>query len=136
MLHHSVHGLVDTALEVEGVGPGGHVFHAFGEDGLREHGSRCRTVARVVARLGGHALDELCTGVLEGVFEFDLLGHAHTVLGNAGRAELFVDHHVAAFRAEGHFHGVGEGVGTLTQEFASVYVVLNIFCHLDYLLVV
>ena len=73
---------------------------------------------------------------LEGVFEFDLLGHAHTVLGDTGRAELFVDHHVAAFRAEGHFHGVGEGVGTLTQEFASVYVVLNIFCHLDYLLVV
>ena len=103
---------------------------------MREHGSRCGTVARVVARLGGHALDELCTGVLEGVFEFNLLGHAHTVLSDTGRAELFVDHHITTFRAEGHFHGVGEGVGTLAQEFTSIYVVLNIFCHLDYLLVV
>ena len=128
MLHHSVHGLVDTALEVEGVGSGGHVFHAFGEDGLREHGSRCRTVARVVARLGGHALDELCTGVLEGVFEFDLLGHAHTVLGDTGRAELFVDHHVAAFRAEGYFHGVGQNVYAVYHLLADFIAKLYIFC--------
>ena len=132
--HHGAHGLVDTAFEVEGVGAGSHVFHAFGEDGLREHGGRRRTVARIVARLGGHALDELCAGVLEGVFEFDLLGHAHTVLGDAGRTKLLIDHHVAAFRSERDFNGVGQGVGTLAQEFASIYVVLNIFCH-DLLLI-
>jgi len=62
------------------------------------------------------------------------LGEYLPFLGDAGRTKLLIDHHVAAFRSERDFNGVGQGVGALAQEFASIYVVLNIFCH-DLLLI-
>ena len=127
--HHFGHGLVNAAFHVERVGTSCHVLHAFGQDGLSQHGGSGRTIAGIVAGFRCHALHQLCAGVLESVIQFDFLGHAHTVLGDAGCAELLVDHHVAAFRAEGYFHCVGQCVSTFAQTLAGVYIIYDFFCH-------
>src|SRR5215467_9549304 len=43
----------------------------------------------------------------------DLLGHAHAVLRDGGRAPLLVEHDVAAARSERHLHGLGEDLHAL-----------------------
>ena len=94
-----VNRLVDTALQIHGVHACGHVFHAFVHDGLCQHGCGSGAVARVVRGLRSHFLDHLRAHVLQLVFEFDFLGHGHTVLGHGGGAERALQHHVTAFRA-------------------------------------
>ena len=65
-------------------------------------------VAGNIVGLGGDALDELCAEVLEGIFELDLTGDAHTVVGDGGAAECLGEHDVASTRAQGHLDGVGK----------------------------
>src|SRR5690606_10595047 len=103
-------GLVDAALEVHRVDAGGHVLHAFDDDGLGQHGGGGGAVTGVVAGLGGDFLDELGAHVLELVLQFDFLGDRHTVLGHGRRAERALEHDVAALGAQGGLDGVGQDV--------------------------
>ena len=66
--HHFAHSLVDTTLEIERISTSSHVFHAFGENGLCEHGGSCGAITCIITRLRGYTLDELCTSVLERIF--------------------------------------------------------------------
>jgi hypothetical protein len=106
-----LHGLVDAALQVHRVHAGGNRLQAF-----VDRMAWASTVAVVVPSpatsvgLGSHFLDHLGAHVLELVFQFDFLRHGHAVLGDGRSAEGFVEHHVAAFRAEGDFDGVGQDV--------------------------
>ena len=127
--HHFGNGLVDAALHVEGISARSHVLHAFGEDGLCEDGSGSGAVAGIVTRLAGHALNELCARVAEGVVEFDFLRYAHAVLSDAGCAEFFIDNHIAAFRTEGHFHCICKRVCAFAEKLAGFNVVFDFFCH-------
>ena len=129
VFNHFGHGFVDAALNVERVGSCGHVLHAFCQDGLSQDSSGCRTVAGVVASLAGYALDELCACILECIVEFYFLCDRNTVLCDARSAEFLVDNDVAAFRAEGYFHCVGQHVSTFFEELAGFYVVFQFFCH-------
>src|SRR5262249_16155436 len=54
------------------------------------------------------------------VLELDLLRHRHTVLGDARGAEALVEHDVAALRAEGHSHRIGEDVDAAQHLVARV----------------
>ena len=127
--HHALHGLVDTALEVERIGTSGHVFHTFRQNGLCQYGGRGGAVAGIVTGLGSHTLHELCTCILEGVIEFDFTCHAHTIFGDAGSAEFLVDDNIATLRAEGNFYCIGQSVSTLAELFAGINVIFNFFCH-------
>ena len=129
VVDHSGDGLVDTALQVHGVGTCGDVLQSLGNDRLCQHGSSGGAVAGIVAGLRGHALHELCASVLEAVFEFDFLGYGDTVLGNLGSTEFLLNHYVASLRAEGHLYCVGQLVDTLLEEVASLNIEFNVFCH-------
>src|SRR5262249_54496912 len=66
--------------------------------------------------------DQLRPDLLVRVLELDLLGDAHTVVGDGGRAPLLLQHDVAALRAERHLHGVGEGVHAPLETAARLLV--------------
>jgi hypothetical protein len=93
------------------------------------------TVAGNVGSLGGDFLHHLRAHVLEFVFELDFLGHGHTVLGHGRGAEGAIQHHVAAFRAEGHFYGVGQDVHTGDHLGTGRIMKAYVFCsHIEFLL--
>jgi len=113
---------VDAALEVHRVHARGHGFHAFFDDGLGQNGGGGGAVARFVVGAGSDFLHHLCAHVLELVSQFDFLGNGHAVLGDARCAKGLVDHHVAAFGAEGNLHSVGEDVDAAQHAVAGIGV--------------
>src|SRR5208283_5227180 len=54
------------------------------------------------------------------VLELDLLGDGDAVLGDARSAERLVEHDVAAFRAEGDLHRVGEDLDAAQHAVARI----------------
>ena len=126
--HQRGHGFVDAAFEVGGVHAGGNVFHAFGHDGLRQHGGGGGAVAGHVVGFGGDFFHHLRAHVFKLVFQFDFFGHGNAVFGDLRAAEGAVEHHVAAFGAEGYAHGVGEGVHAADHFLADFVTELYVFC--------
>src|SRR5690606_454733 len=55
-------------------------------------------------------LDQLGADLLVRLLKLDLLGDAHTVVGNGGSTPLLLEYDVAPLRAQRHPHGVGEVV--------------------------
>src|SRR5262249_16020214 len=72
---------------------------------------------------------ELGAHVLEGVFELDLLGNRHAVIGNRGRAEFLVEDYVTAARAERNLYGIGKRVHPLLQGAARFLAVDQLLCR-------
>src|SRR6267154_2363182 len=123
------HGLLDAALESGGAGAGGDSLDALAEDSLSEHGRGGRAVTGNVGSLGSDFTDHLRAHVLEGIAEFDFLGYGHAVLGDDGRAELLLDHRVAALGAEGNLHCVGEGIHAAQNRLAGILTCYNLLRH-------
>src|SRR6185295_4279834 len=117
---------VDAALEIHRVHAGGDVLHALAHDRLGEHGRRGGAVAGNIGSLGGDFLHELRAHVLELVLELDLLRHRDAVLGDGRRAVGALEHHVAASRAEGDLHRVGEDIEAAHHAGAGVVVEADI----------
>src|SRR6185369_131317 len=111
------HGEIDAALEVHRVHAGGNRGHAFADDRLGQHGGGGGAVTGGVVGLAGDFAQHLRAHVLELVLEFDFLGDGDAVLGDAGRAEALLDHHVATLRSEGDLHRIGEDVHALEDAF-------------------
>ena len=101
-------GRLDAALERHRVGAGGDVLQTLADDRLRQHGRRRRAVARDVVRRRRDLAHELRALVLEDVLDLDLARDRDAVVRDRRRAELLVEHDVAALRAERHLDGVGE----------------------------
>ena len=99
---------LDAPLEAHRVGAGGHVPQALADHGPGQHGGGGGAVAGDVVGLLGDLLDQLGADLLVRILELDLLGDAHAVLGDGGSAPLLLEDDVAALRAEGDAHGVGE----------------------------
>ena len=127
--HYGCHGLVDTALQVHGVGTCGDVLESLGDDGLCEDGGSSSTITCIIASLACHALDELCAGVLKLVLKLHLLGYGHAVLRYLRSTELLLDNHVAALRTECHLHCVCQLVYTSFEELAGIYIIFYFLCH-------
>jgi hypothetical protein len=67
---------------------------------------------------------------LEGVLQLDFLRHGHAVLGDGGRAPLFVQHHVAALGAQRDFDRFGKDFHALEQGLPGILAKLQFFsCH-------
>jgi hypothetical protein len=119
-----------TPLDADGVGAGGDELEASPIDGLSEHGGGGGAVAGGVAGLAGDLAHHLGAHVLEGILEFDLLGHGHAVLGDRGGAEFLVEHHVAALGTEGGGDGLGELGHAAQDSLAGGFVKDELFgCH-------
>ncbi len=107
-------------FEIHRVGAGRNRLRAFTDDRLGENGGSRRAVAGDVVGLGSDFAHHLRAHVLELVLKLDLLGDRHAVLGDAGRAEGLVEHHVAAFRAERDLHGIGENIDAAQHALAGI----------------
>src|SRR5581483_4225454 len=127
-------GLVDAALERHRAGTGGHVAEALTYESLGEDGGGGGAVAGDVVGLGGDLLDQLGPHVLEGVLQLHLLGDGHAVVGDGGRPELLLEHHVAAAGAERDLDGVGQLVDAPLEVAARGLVELQNLRHVGSLL--
>ena len=122
-------GLGDALLHDHGVGTGSQVLQALTDDGLSQQGGGGGTVAGHVVGLGGNFLDDLSAHVLEGVVQLDLLGNAHTVVGDEGSAKLLIQHHVAALGTHGDLHGISQLVDATLQSVTGFLAVANNLSH-------
>ena len=129
VFHHGGHGLVNAALEVHGVGTGGHVLEAYVDDGLGQHRGGGGAVTGLVVGFGGYLLHHLGAHILELVFQLYFLGYGYAVLSNLGSAEFLGDNHIAALGTQGYLHCVCEGVGTFFHGGANVGIEFNLLCH-------
>ena len=116
-------------LQLDGIDAGDDGAEALVEDGLGQDGGGGGAVAGHVAGLAGHFADHPGAHVLVDVFEVDFLGHGHAVLGDGGRAEALLQDDVAAARAEGHFHGLGQLGNAALQGVAGFLIECNHLCH-------
>src|SRR5262249_41757735 len=82
VLNGGFNGLLDAALDADRAGAGGHVLEALAENRFRQDGGGGGAVARGVAGLAGHLAHHLGAHVFIGVFEVDLFGDRHAVLGD------------------------------------------------------
>ena len=124
-----VHGLLDAAADRGRIRSGHDVPQAFLEDGPGQHGGRGGAVAGQVGGLLSHLDDQLGAHVLEAVFQFDLLGHRHAVLGHRRPAVGLVDDHVASRGAHRHGHGVGQFVDALHHLLPGMVFKKQLFRH-------
>ena len=85
---------IDAALEVHRVHAGGDSLGTFPDDRMSQHGRRSRAVTGLIGGLRGDLAHHLRTHVLELVFELDLLGDGHAVLGDAWCAKRLVEYDV------------------------------------------
>ena len=120
---------VDAPLEADRVGAGGDGPQALVDQRLGEHGRGGGAVTGDVVGLGGDLLGELGAEVLVRIVELDLTGDGDTVVGDGRRAPLLVEHDVAALRAEGDLHGVGEDVDAALERAPRLLVELKDLCH-------
>ena len=107
LIDDGVDGEIDAALEIHRVGPGGNRLGAFLDDRLGENGGGGGPVTGEVGGLGSDLAHHLGAHVLELVLELDLLGDGDAILGDTGSSERFLDHDVAALRAERDLDCVG-----------------------------
>ena len=126
ILDDGLDGRLDAPLDPHRVRAGGHVLQALAHDCLGEHGRGRRAVAGDVVRRRGDLANELCALVLERVLDLDLAGDGDTVVGDRRRAELLVQHDVAALRAERHLDRVGEDVDAALERATCVLVELEL----------
>ena len=119
--------LLDTALETHGVRAGSDVAQAFTNECLGQHGCGGGAVASDIVGLLGDLFDELSTDLLVGILEIDLLGDGHTIIGDRGGAPLLLENDVAALRAQGDLHGVGEHVHAALERPPGLLVECNHF---------
>jgi len=100
---------------------------------LGQQGCRRGAVAGHVVGRGGDLADQLGALVLEDVLDLDLAGDRDAVVGDRRRTELFVEHDVAALRAEGDLDRVGDCVDAGLQGPACLLLVLQLLVsHLGF----
>src|SRR5206468_5694475 len=111
------------------VGARGHVAETLPHERLGQHGGGGRAVARHVVGLGGYFLDQLGTHVLEGILQLHLTGDGDAIVGDGRRAELLLDHHVAALGAQRDLDHVGQAVDARLEPAARALVELELLRH-------
>ena len=118
--------LLDPATQGQRVGAGGDVLEALTDDRLGQQGRRRGAVAGHVVGRRGDLADQLGALVLENVLDLDLTGDGDAVIGDRRRAELLIEHDVAAFRPQRHLDRVGDGVDAALQRAPRLLLVLQL----------
>ena len=128
MRHGGFDGLVDAALDADGVGSGGDELQALAVNGFRQHRRRGRAITGGVAGFAGDFADHLGAHVFVRVFQFDFLGHRHAVLGDGWGAEFLVNDHVAALGTERGDDRLGELLDAAQDRLPRLLVEYQLFC--------
>ena len=100
------------------------------DHGLCQQGGGGGAVACHVVGLGGHLAHQLRAHVLKRIVQLDLLGDGHAVVGDQGRTELLIQHHVATLGTQRDLNGIRQLVDAGFQCFAGVVAALNNLCHI------
>ena len=132
--HRGLHGLGHALLHNDGVGAGGQILQTLPHHGLRQQGGGGGAVAGHIVGLGGNLPHQLRAHVLKGIVQLDLLGDGHAVVGDQGRAELLIQHHIAALGAQGDLYGIGQLIDAGLQSLPGLVAALNNLRHIDCLL--
>ena len=127
--HNGIRSLHDAPLEGDGVSPGSNVAQAFAVNAFSQHGSGSGAVAGHVIGFGRYFPDKLGSHVFKRVFQFNFLGHGYAVLGDEGGTEFFVNHYVAAGRAQRALDSLGNLFHAAEQSLAGGFVKLDLFSH-------
>ena len=120
---------LDALLHLHGRGAGGDHAQPLGHHGLGQHGRRRGAVARDVVGLGRDLLGQLGPHVRVRVLQLHLAGDGDAVVGDRGRAEALVQHHVAALGAERHLDGVRQRVDAVLEPVPGALVELEDLGH-------
>jgi hypothetical protein len=129
LLDEEVGGLVDALLEGDRIGARGHVAQTRLDHGVGQDGGGGGAITSGVVGLGGRLTNQGHTGVLDVIFEFDLLGDGDAVIDDLGCAELLFEHHVAALGTEGDGDGFGQNVDAAFEGPAGLLVIDNSLGH-------
>ena len=125
-----VGGLLDAATQRQRIVAGGNVAHALAHDGVGEQRCRGSAVAGLVVRGGRSLADHLQAHLLHMVVCAHVRGNGSAVVGNVGMAlALLGDADVAALRADGHAHRVGQLRHTGRKLLARLVVVCDFLSH-------
>ena len=122
------HGHLNAPLDGHGVGACRHGLHALAENRLRQDRRRRGAVTGHIGGLGRHFAHHLSAHVLQGILQFDLLGHGHAVFGDHGRTELLVQNHIATLGTQRHFHSVRQLIHAPQNSLAAIFAEYNLFC--------
>ena len=122
-------GPLDAVLEQHGVGAGGDVLEAFGDDGLGQNGGGGGAITGDVVGLGGGFLQKLGAHVLIGIVQLNFLGHGHAVMSDGGSAEFLVQGNVAALGAKGRLDRLGQDVNALLKAASGIFLEHKLLCH-------
>ncbi len=118
----AVDRLLHAAAQRHRVGAGGNEAETFAIHGFGEHGGGRRAVTGNVAGLRSGFFDELHAHVLERVFELDVFGDGHAVLGHLRGAPTFIEDGVASARPQGAADGFRQLGDPLQQALAGLFV--------------
>ena len=99
------------------------------DHGLSQQGSGGGAVTGHIVGLGGHLAHQLCAHVLKRVVQLDLLGDGHAVVGDQGRTERLIQHHVAALGTQRDLYGIGQLIDTGLQSLAGLVPALDDLRH-------
>jgi hypothetical protein len=80
--------------------------------------------------IGRRFLEKLGAHVLIRVFQLDLLGHRHPVVGDGRRTPLLVQGHVAPLGAQRGGHRLGHGIDADLQSAACIFLKNELFSHI------
>jgi len=124
-----VGGLGDAGPQRHRIGAGRHIADALGDDRLGENGRGGGSVTRDVIGLGRGRLGQLGAHVFFRIIEFDVPGDGDAVVGDRRAAELFVQHHIPATRAEGDLDRVGQLVHATLQRGPGLCIEADLLRH-------
>ena len=128
-VHSRIGGLLHALLQDDRIGACRQVPHAFMHHGLCQDRRGGGAVAGHVVGLGSHFLDQLRAHVLKAVFQLDLLGDGHAVVGDGRAAVGLLKNNVPALRSQGHADDIRKLVNASLQCFSGFNAVFDLFCH-------
>ena len=79
--------------------------------------------------LFGHFFAKLSAHVFKFIFQLNLFGDGHTVIGDGWGAKFLVQYNVSALWSKGYFYGIGQFVHSVLQRSAGFVCILHLFCH-------
>jgi len=128
-LDHGVGRLLDAAADAQGVGAGGDVAQALGNDHVGQQGGGGGAVAGDVVGLNSGLADELGAHVLDRILQLDFLGDGDAVVGDQRSAEGLLKGDVATLGAERDLDGVCQLVDACGKSAAGISLELDILSH-------
>ena len=118
---------IQPALEIDGACAGHDIFDSISQNGVRQHRSRACPIADSIACLLGGLTEHLCSKVLVGILEAELLGDRDPVIAHDRCAERLLDQNRLRFRSERYSYRVRQERSAMKNFFSRRRTKENLF---------